>query len=468
MYTFKNSLKNIKRNIKGYIAIITIVYIMAFILFVSSIIIISAHNTTSFFWNSYGSEVSIDINPEALHDNSNTDENKNNSTLYNIDMPEPLTLKDYEQIATSSYVESATYEQSTEIFSNQLQTDKQNSIADIVNIDNLNLRTSITIIGDTNLEQSKYFKDSQNTLISGNFPTDINEIIISEDLLNFNNLSIGDTIDMTAINDENANSTVTIVGVFEVASSVPDSSNTIYSNYDTVNNFTSESNSSNIDATFTLNSYRNVKDFEQQLYDNGLDTKYYANNNQELIHNILLPLNTLIKIFIIIIFFLLLISLTLLIIIYSFILYKRRFEFKTIRLFGASNFHISIAFITEVFIVCIITIILSIGLGIALVQPLSNYAVSYINSVDIDDFISSENDENNFDLDLNNPQIATEQLTLDDQSTELYGINSLKLTINDKIIILLSTLISILSLIPAIISIKLSLNDNSNIIFKEE
>lgn len=378
MYDIKNSIKNVSRNIKRYAIVGVLIFIISFISVIALIVNQSSKSTIEHYLNEYGTTATIDIDPEQM---SQTFESKEASAGGTSDIA-TISYEQYEQYADSQYVESVSYQQMAMVTNEDLVTSSDDTEADAEPVMQASgpggkqMSGGFTLIGSDFLESSSYFKDDANIIVDGDYPTADKQVLISSDLAEYNDLAVGDTISFENSNGDAAVK-LEISGLYQAASSeqmMMGMQSNIFTNYDTVSEFTSER--SNITATYTLTSYDVVDAFEQELYDEGLDEIYYVNNNQTLLNQIIGPVESTISILNNVLIVVFIIGGAILIFINLLILRERKYEIGVLRALGMKTSQVTRGLIIEMVIVTLVAMVLATAVGTVFAQPISDAMIA--------------------------------------------------------------------------------------------
>lgn len=390
MYELKNSIKNVKRNIKRYIIVGILIFIISLISVVALIVNQSSESTIEYYLNEYGSTATIDIDPEQMsasfQQGKGTDSASSDPVTF-----ESIDYDSYLEYADSDYVDSVSFQQLTQVYNDDLVTSDDSS-DDSSSSDTeattssmpggdmqgggRDMMSGFQLIGSDTLDTSSYFEDDANILVDGEMPSADSEVLISSDLAEYNDLAVGDTIKFGDSDNENMVK-LKIVGLYQAASSeqmMMGVQNNIFTNYNTVSKFTSER--TNITATYTLTSYQVVDDFEQELYDKGLDETYYVNNNQTLLEQIIGPVESTMSILSNVLIVVFIIGGAILIFINLLILRERKYEIGVLRALGMKTSQVTKGLITEMVIVAVVAMVLATVFGVAFAQPISDALIS--------------------------------------------------------------------------------------------
>ncbi len=389
MYDLKNSIKNINRNKKRYMIVAILIFTISFISVISMIVNQSSQSTVEYYLNEYGATATIDMDPEQMSASFSKGDASGVSDAATI------TYDDYEKYADSEYVNSVSYQQRTSVVNEDLETsdpeetdeESAETTSELPQMDNGAGREmqsgSFTLIGSDTLESSSYFAEDANIVVDGELPTSTDEVIISSDLADYNDLKTGDTISFSNSTDDNEVE-LTISGLYQAASSeqmMMGIQTNIFTTYDTVSEFTSEK--SNITATYELVSYDMVDQFEAELYEKGLDEMYYVNNNQSVLEQIIGPVEATMNILNNVLIVVFLIGGTILVFINLLILRERKYEIGVLRALGMKTSKVTKGLAMEAIIVALIAMIIATFVGMLFAQPISDTLIASNNATDI-------------------------------------------------------------------------------------
>lgn len=229
------------------------------------------------------------------------------------------------------------------------------------------------------------------------------ECIISDELALYNSLEVGDTVSITNPNNAEESYVLTVVGLFTDSSSnensfLPmgfsnsDPANKIYMSYaalesivnsskdvsvtvtdeDTGNSY--ESNLTHtIEATYVFADTDAYYRFEDEVRELGLDDSYIVNSSDvDAFENSLVPLETLSTMAIWFLLIILIIGAIILIVLNIFSVRERKYEIGVLTAIGMKKSKVAIQFLTEIFIVTIIAVIVGIIIGGVSSVPVTN------------------------------------------------------------------------------------------------
>jgi putative ABC transport system permease protein len=221
------------------------------------------------------------------------------------------------------------------------------------------------------------------------------ECIITDELATYNELSVGDKIQITNPNNEDEAYELSIVGIYTdssanensfsmFGSTSNDQANQIYVNYETLADIVSQSSttddddsttalSGNIEGTYVFADVDSYEKFEDEARELGLDDSYtITSSDVSNFENSMVPLETLSKMagnFLIVI---LLIGAIILVVLNIFNIRERKYEIGVLTAMGMKKGKVALQFLTEIFIVTLIAVIIGAGIGAVSSVPVTN------------------------------------------------------------------------------------------------
>lgn len=244
--------------------------------------------------------------------------------------------------------------------------------------------------GSYKITKGKMFDETSNAL----------ECIISNELATYNSLKVGDTIKLANPNYEKETYKLKIVGIYKNSDSsseennrfqMNDPANNIYMNYnaftkiikasakanhkmtDSDGNKTSAKLTENLAFTYTFKSVDNYNSFAKKVYKLGLSDDYTVNSNDlQQYENSLLPLQTLSQTAIWFFIIVLAVGGVILITLNIFNLRERKYEVGVLTAIGMKKAKVALQFVTEIFIVTFIALIIGTSVGAAVSVPVTN------------------------------------------------------------------------------------------------
>lgn len=331
---------------------------------------------------------------------------------------ETLTLEEYETYATASTVKDFYYTSTSyfngndefEAVSNSTSEDTTESqgsnmmgmpggMQDIggKGIGSMNMG-DFTVVGYSSDSAMTDFADGTASIVEGSVfaeGADSADCIISQELATYNELSVGDKVTVTNPNNEEETYTLTIVGVYEKASSqgdmssqfgftMSDPANEIYMSYKALANLVDKSKSTNaddetvalrnsFDATYSFADVDDYEVFTSEVYDLGLDENYTVTSSDvTAFEQSLVPLETLSTTAGYFLIVILLIGAVILVVLNIFNVRERKYEIGVLTAMGMKKGKVALQFVTEIFVVTICAVIIGIVVGGVSAVPVTN------------------------------------------------------------------------------------------------
>lgn len=229
------------------------------------------------------------------------------------------------------------------------------------------------------------------------------ECIISDELAEFNSLSVGDKVKISNPNDEDETYTLKIVGIFTNSSSnetgtgfmsmtASDPANKIYLSYNALSkilaasekNATTETDeetdktystklNGQLNGTYVFADVDSYEKFVTDVENMGLDDSYTVTSQDiEAYENSMTPLNTLSKLAGYFLIVILCIGAVILIVLNIFSVRERKYEIGVLTAMGMKKGRVALQFITEIFVITIIAVVIGAGVGAVSSVPVTN------------------------------------------------------------------------------------------------
>ena len=230
-----------------------------------------------------------------------------------------------------------------------------------------------------------------------------NTCLISDELASLNNLSVGNTITITNPNNDGETYTLTITGIYNNSntestntmmqfSTSSDPANLIIISTGTMNNIVAQSTSvaktstnqdtgvtsttalrTKTSGTYVFNDVSAYESFQNEVKDMGLSDDYSVFstdlNNYE---QSLVPLKNLSKFAGIFLLIVLLVGGVVLIVLNIFNIHERKYEVGVLTAIGMKKGKVALQFVTELFTVTLVSIIIGTAVGAAVSLPVTN------------------------------------------------------------------------------------------------
>lgn len=243
---------------------------------------------------------------------------------------------------------------------------------------------AFTLVGYNSYEDMKDFINGNYTITSGevssNFESD--NCVISEELATLNNLSVGSVITIVDPKTTSNTYTLTVTGIYKEntdSSSSMDtmftqSANNIITNVKFIKAIIEKNNEleATITPTFIIKDKDSVEKFAVEVSEKGLSEYYRVNNNLDEIESATESVNN-VKIFATTFLIITLIIGGVVLIVLNMInIRERKYEIGVLRTIGMKKTKVSIQFMSELLIVCIISLLIGAGIGSVSSVPVSN------------------------------------------------------------------------------------------------
>ncbi|CAB1249900.1 FtsX-like permease family [Ruminococcaceae bacterium BL-4] len=435
MYIVRNALRNIARSKGRNILVGIIVFVIAISSCVALSIRQAASKVESQSLDNLKITGQISVNRESLFQNTqnaassgNTSSKDIRSKLSSLQGP---TLDELKTYASAPSVSSFYYTISSTVNANNnsfepvdtsSSKNSSNSSASASTEDRQNAREGKEMSGNIpegmgtqgNFSLTAYSSESamtnfqeNNSSITDGSMIDLtaadNTCLISNELASLNNLSVGNTITITNPNNDGETYTLTITGIYNNSntestntmmqfSTSSDPANLIIISTGTMNNIVAQSTSAaktstdqntgvtsttalrtKTSGTYVFNDVSAYESFQNEVKDMGLSDDYSVSstdlNNYE---QSLVPLKNLSKFAGIFLLIVLLVGGVVLIVLNIFNIHERKYEVGVLTAIGMKKSKVALQFITELFTVTFVSIIIGTAVGAAVSLPVTN------------------------------------------------------------------------------------------------
>ncbi|MDD3304401.1 MAG: ABC transporter permease [Clostridia bacterium] len=398
MYVFKNALKSITRTKSRNILIALIVVVLAASCCVALSIKNSATNLIQSYEDSYEVEAWLGLNRQEMRFDMNQNKTQGNEELGNPqDFMKNIAELDVSSIKTygdSEYVKSYYY---------TIQTNLNGSGIEKVSMEDSNVKYmtggigkngesknvgDFSVVGYSSLDAMTNFVNGTYKITTGEMFDPVsndNNCVISEELAEQNELSIGDKITLVNPNKEEKTYEFIITGIYSDNSESSEFSmfsnaaNQILTSYNALNavveNSSQEEESTlmiQTDARFKLVSTDVIEAFSKELTEKGLSSYYTVSTNLDSLESTLKPiqnLSTFATTFLIIV---LAIGGAILVIINMINIRERKYEIGVLRSIGMKKHMVLGQFVIETFMVTLSGIIIGAVIGSTITVPVAN------------------------------------------------------------------------------------------------
>lgn len=416
MYIFKNALKSITRSKGRNILIGIIVLVMAVSCTLALTIRNSANQIVNTQKENFPITATIGLNRTALTQAAQSAQASGSNMMTTIQnlmqsIP-PLTLSQVQNYGNSQYVKNYNYTLKTSVDSSNITAVSNNPSSSSNNgssnssanmskgtfivsgnqvMDGSQNRGDFSLVGYSSQASMTDFANGTYKITSGTMFSDgttANDAVISDQLAQANNLSVGSAITLTNPQDTSETEQFTVVGIYTDTSGSDGSqmnlfsnaANQIITNYPAVNNMitATQANSSTeltgqLSSSFILNSADNVNPFAAQLTTKGLNKYYSVSSNVDSFNTSVAPLTNLSHFATIFLILVLAIGGIVLVVLNMINIRERKYEVGVLRAIGMKKGKVALQFITELFLVTFIALAIGSGIGAVSSVPTANY-----------------------------------------------------------------------------------------------
>lgn len=243
---------------------------------------------------------------------------------------------------------------------------------------------AFTLIGYNSYEDMKEFINGDYTITNGEVSSDFDSAncVISEELATLNELSVGDTITLVDVNNEKNTYEFTITGIYKentdssnnMASMFSNSANEIITNVNIIKTILEDDEelTATITPTFILNNKDDIEAFTFEVEEKGLSEYYTITNNIEEIENATSSIDNVKTFATTFLIITLIIGGVVLVIINMINIRERKYEIGVLRTIGMKKIKVSMQFMFELLIVCIVSLMIGAFVGSFASVPVAN------------------------------------------------------------------------------------------------
>ncbi|MCL2517814.1 MAG: FtsX-like permease family protein [Oscillospiraceae bacterium] len=399
MYILKNALQNLVRNSGRNL----MMGIIVFVIIISVVTALMINNTAGSVINDYktrfSSEVTFSPNMQRMQE-----EARRNSTGGTIRMTPPPAMKPEELLAfgQSEYLQKAIYTAETKGNSDKLKAidaDKGGGGGIMFFRGNASGNTEAESLGQQYFHRvlTNYYEDFENglrALEEGRFPENINECIISAELLENSGLKVGDTVTVTSVLQElggesgDMNYTdisweLMIVGVYAditdeynndfMQNAYTNRRNEILTTFETIADKMVEGFFGiDITAKYYLKNPDMLDAFTAEVRAKGLSDLYDVFTDAGSYERIVAPVEGLKRISITFVIIVLVFGSIILALLASIAIRERKYEIGVLRAMGMKKMKVVLGLWSETLVITAVCLIFGLGVGMMVAQPVTN------------------------------------------------------------------------------------------------
>ena len=432
MYILKNAFTSIVRNKGRNILIGIIIMVIAASCAVTLAIRSSADKIVESYANKYPYQATIGMNREALTKSFKENTSSQEDMIKSFNDIESLTVEEIEKYGDSDYVPSYYYTYSinlngkdideatdnlvkettttetettprTETFENppsgergargssgtKSTTENKKTTTTIENIRNEKAaKGSFTLIGYNSYESMSDFINGNYTITDGEVSSDFeaNTCVISEELSTLNELKVGDKITLISPYNEDVTYELEITGIYkentesssDMKNMFTNSANNIITNITVVQNIVDKDEDiiPIVSPTYIIKDEDSIDKFKEEVIEEGLSEFYTVSDNRETIASAtksIVSVKSFATTFLIIT---LVIGAVVLFVINMINIRERKYEIGVLRTIGMKKGLVVCQFMTELLVVCIVSLLLGAFIGSVSSVKISNQLLS--------------------------------------------------------------------------------------------
>ncbi len=243
---------------------------------------------------------------------------------------------------------------------------------------------AFSLVGYNSYEDMTDFVNGNYTIINGEVSSDFesNTCVISEELATLNNLEVGSIITIVDPKDSTKAYEIEVTGIYkentdsssDMKNMFTTSANKIITNVSFIKNMLSENSElkATITPTFIVKDSESLEKFTEELETLGLSSYYQVTSNIDEIENATESIKN-VRIFAITFLVItLVIGGVVLIVINMINIRERKYEIGVLRTIGMSKTKVSLQFMLELLIVCLVSLLLGAGVGSFTSVPVAN------------------------------------------------------------------------------------------------
>lgn len=376
MYIFQNALKNIVRN-RGRNILLGIII---FAIITTTVITLCINNTASGIIDDYktrfGSEVTISPDMQKVM--------KSGTSL----VPR-ITAEQRQTFAQSEYIKEYKLTANAGICGENIKAVDEGEGSGSGTTGMVGggksefINPTMQLLGN----QFDDFQTGMREITDGKMPENDNECIISKELAELNELSIGDGIEVTAslytddIVVRNVTYTLTITGIYfdateeygMFANPYLNRRNEILTTFETVANVAeADENGITVGSRYFLKNPDMLADFTAELKTKGLNDIFKVTTDESSYNRVVGPVEGLRSISITFMIIVLILGSIILILLASIAIRERKYEIGVLRAMGMKKGKVALGLWSEMLVITAICLVIGLGIGSMISQPVSN------------------------------------------------------------------------------------------------
>lgn len=383
MYIFTHAIKNLGRN-KGRNIMMAF---MILLLIATSVVAIVINRTSTSIIDDYksrfGSKVAIDLDYDKLATSSV-------SSVSYITTKQSIDFAESEYLLESSFdAKISAHVKDIHVLDEENAPDTSTSGAFGSNQNPSPTEEiampNMTLIASSRKDISDEFVSETRKLTSGKYPINIGECMISEQLATLNKLKVGDSLKLQDMGQNPKTYTLKISGIFtDHASDYPSEEeqfplpwnnrhNEIFVNMDTIlDTGILDNDNRALTAIYTLKNPSDLKAFQKELKQKGLPEYYKVTTDEVGYQSVVGPVEEMSSITSTFLIVILVMGAIILSVLSTMSIRERKYEIGVLRAMGMRKSKISISFLFESLIITSICLLVGLGIGNVVAQPVAD------------------------------------------------------------------------------------------------
>jgi putative ABC transport system permease protein len=394
MYILQNAARNVWRNRGRNMLLGAMMLVVIATTVIAMMIASTSSGIIEDYKGRFGSEVTFRPDIEALREDASAD---GGGGPVRLEVPR-IDVEQYLAFGDSEYLKSADYTASTGIVPTDL------SVVD----EELGGGGSGMRVGGPGQEEQESddalsfmaqlrggsfeeFDDGTRVLADGEMPDGLNEVIVSSELAELNDLGIGDTFSATgALRDPDGGDPkeigyddLTVVGVYDdlteeygqtpVQNAYANTRNQVLTTVDTVlENHDSEYLGVEVDATYYLTSPDVLEEFEEEVRAEGLPEDFEVTTDESAYETIVAPVEGLKSISTTFMIVVLALGGVIIALLSSTAIRERKYEIGVLRAMGMKKSRVSLGLWVESLILTATCLVAGLAIGVLVAQPVTD------------------------------------------------------------------------------------------------
>lgn len=430
MYIIKNALINIKRNIGRNLLITIVIMVVAAACAITLAIRESAEKIITSYDEQEKIEATISLNRESIMKEFRDSDSSQEEMINAFNDIETITEEDVNKYGDSDYLESYYYtfdlsvnakdiKEATDSLVKETTTTETETTTKTEKFEGstngnrpgmpssgggskttTNRKTTTTktekifnekanegafnLIGYNSYDDMKDFINGYYTITSGEVNNDFESdtCVISEELATLNNLEIGSKITIVDTKDSSKTYELEVTGIYKentdssnnMKNMFTNSANKIITNANFVKKVLAGDSElkATITPTFIVKDSDSVEKFANEIKEKGLSTYYQVSSNAETIEKATESIKNVRVFATTFLFITLIIGGVVLIVINMINIRERKYEIGVLRTIGMKKSKVSLQFMFELLIVCLVALLIGAGIGSATSVPVAN------------------------------------------------------------------------------------------------